>query len=259
MSEKIVTAAFVVIGDEILSGRTRDENINFLAVGLGELGIRLSEVRVIPDDEAAIIEAVNFLRQKYNYVFTSGGIGPTHDDITALSIAKAFGDQLIKNPEAVDALMQHHSDIDVNEAYLKMALIPSRAQLLDNSISSAPGFYLENVFVMAGVPKIFQVMFEAAKKEMIGGKKVKSYEIKIDLVESVIAKDLSKLQNDYPEISMGSYPFSNDSKKAKSDFKRGTSLVFRGTDEKLIEQSVNEMVALLREIKDGLEIIITSD
>ena len=252
MIEKIVTAAFVVIGDEILSGRTRDENVNFLATGLGEVGIRLSEVRVVPDDESEIIEAVNFLRQKFNYVFTSGGIGPTHDDITAQSIAKAFGDQLVKNPEAVDALMQHHASINVNEAYLKMALIPSKGRLLDNSISSAPGFFVENVFVMAGVPKIFQVMFEASKKEIIGGKKIKSQEIKVDLVESVIAKDLTKLQNDYPEVSMGSYPFSNE-------IKRGTSLVFRSTDEKLIEQSVNEMVALLRDIKDGLEIIITRD
>lgn len=244
----MVTAAFIVIGDEILSGRTKDENINFLALGLAEVGVVLSEVRVVPDDESEIVETVNFLRQKFNYVFTSGGIGPTHDDITAVSIAKAFGDELVENPEAVDALMQHHSNIDVNEAYLKMALIPSQGKLLDNAISSAPGFYLENVFVMAGVPKIFQVMFEAAKKEIIGGQKVKSQEIKINLIESVIAKDLSQLQNAYPEVSMGSYPF-----------KGGTSLVFRGTDEKLIEQSVNEMVALLRDIKDGLEITITRD
>lgn len=245
MTDKIVTAAFIVIGDEILSGRTRDENINFLASGLGEVGIRLSEVRVVPDDEDEIIAAINVLRKKFNYVFTSGGIGPTHDDITSSSVAKAFGDKLLKNEEAVKILMQHGKEIKVNDAYLKMSLIPSKARLLDNPISSAPGFCLENVFVMAGVPKIFQAMFEAAKKEINGGTKIRSQEIKIALVESLIAKDLTDLQNKYPEISMGSYPF-----------KGGTSLVFRGTNYDLIEQSVHEMVAVLKLIQDDLIIDI---
>jgi len=142
-------AAFLIIGDEILSGRTKDRNLNFLALGLSEIGIDLCEVRVVPDIESEIIFAVNELRKKFDYVFTSGGIGPTHDDITSAAIAKAFDDKIIENPKAVEVLTKHYGKENINKSQMKMTCVPSRATLLDNVISSAPGFRVENVFVMA--------------------------------------------------------------------------------------------------------------
>lgn len=240
MTKTTVTAAFVMIGDEILSGRTTDKNLNFLATNLTEMGINLKEVRVVPDVESEIIAAVNAVKNKFDYIFTSGGIGPTHDDITSLSIAKAFGDELVQNQEATEILIKYYGIENINEARLKMAFVPKTAKLLDNPVSSAPGFRITNVFVMAGVPKIFQAMFEAAKKELEVGKKVKSKEIRISLTESIIAKDLEDLQNQYPEVSMGSYPFDG-----------GTSLVFRSNDYELLEKSVKEMAELLERIKSA--------
>jgi molybdenum cofactor synthesis domain-containing protein len=231
MNKEKVTAGLLIIGDEILSGRTHDANLNFLAVSLAEIGVTLSEVRVVPDIEKEIIDAVNALRQRFDYVFTSGGIGPTHDDITSDSIAKAFGDKLIPHPQAMKILQDHYGAENVNEARAKMGFMPSKASLLDNPISSAPGFRIENVFVMAGIPKIFQAMFEAAKKELIGGKKTKSKELVISLTESIIAADFSALQQKYPQVIMGSYPFDG-----------GTSLVFRSTDYDLLEKAVSEML-----------------
>lgn len=233
-----VTAAFVIIGDEILSGRTEDKNLNFLAKNLTEFGIALKEVRVVPDVENEIISAIREVKDKFNYVFTSGGIGPTHDDITSLAIAKAFNDELVQNQEATEILIQHYGKENVNTARLKMAFVPKSAKLLDNPVSSAPGFRMANVFVMAGVPKIFQAMFEAAKKELVGGKKVKSKEIKISLTESIIALDLENLQIKYSQVSMGSYPFEG-----------GTSLVFRSHNYDDLESSIKEMVELLARIK----------
>lgn len=232
---KTVTAALIIIGDEILSGRTKDANLNFLASSLNEIGINLREVRVVPDIENEIIDAVNSVRKKFDYVFTSGGIGPTHDDITCEAIAKAFGDKIKKNKEAAEILIKHYGEENVNEARMKMAILPTCASLLDNPISSAPGFRLENVFVMAGIPKIFQAMFEAAKKELIGGKKTRSIEIKLGLTESVISKDFSNLQKKYPQVVMGSYPFDG-----------GTSLVFRSTDYEAMEEAKSEMEDLLK-------------
>ncbi|MBU6140068.1 MAG: competence/damage-inducible protein A [Proteobacteria bacterium] len=232
---KVVTAALIIIGDEILSGRTQDVNLNFLACNLSEIGINLSEVRVVPDLEKEIIDAVNAVRKKFDYVFTSGGIGPTHDDITSESIAKAFGEQVIKNQEAAEILIKHYGEKNVNEARMKMAMLPSRASLLDNPISSAPGFRIENVFVMAGIPKIFQAMFVAAKKELIGGKTKKSLEIKISLTESIIAEDFAILQKKYPQVAMGSYPFDG-----------GTSLIFRSTDYEALEKAKSEMEVILK-------------
>ncbi len=238
MTKKIVSAAFVMIGDEILSGRTEDKNLNFLAKGLAEIGINLKQVRVVPDKEEEIIFAVNEVRKKFDYVFTSGGIGPTHDDITSLSIAKALNDKLIQHEKATEILEQYYGKENVNEARLKMAFVPSKASLLDNPVSSAPGFRIENIFVMAGVPKIFQAMFAAAKKELIGGEKTKSREVKINLTESVIAEDLTNLQALYPEVSMGSYPFDG-----------GTSLVFRSVNYDDLDKSVEDMIKLLERIK----------
>ncbi len=241
-----VTAAFVMIGDEILSGRTEDKNLNFLAKNLTEMGIALREVRVVPDVEDEIIFAVNEVRRRFDYVFTSGGIGPTHDDITWLAITKAFDDELIQNEEATQILEHYYGKENLNEARLKMAFVPRGANLLDNPVSSAPGFRIENVFVMAGVPKIFQAMFAAASKELIGGKKVRSTEMKISLTESIIAKDLEDLQKKYPQVSMGSYPFEG-----------GTSLVFRSNQYETLEKSVTEMIEILERIKSSSIISVT--
>ena len=230
----LVTAAYLMIGDEILSGRTEDKNLNFLALELGKMGIQLNEVRVVGDIEDEIILALNDLRQKYNYVFTTGGIGPTHDDITSLAVAKAFGDELIKNEEAHQILIKHYGQDDVNEARLKMAYVPSQAKLLDNPVSSAPGFMIENVIVMAGVPKIMQYMFAAVKTNLVGGSKKFSQELKINLTESKIAQDLEDLQNQFPNVSMGSYPFSG-----------GTNLVFRSVNIADLEKSVAKMTEIL--------------
>lgn len=241
----IVSAGLLIIGDEILSGRTVDQNINFLAKNLSENGILLKEVRVVGDFENEIIFAVNELRKKFDYVFTSGGIGPTHDDITSLSIAKAFDQDLILNEVAHEILIQHYGAENVNEARLKMAYLPRKASLLDNPVSSAPGFRIENVFVMAGIPKIFQAMFEASKKELKIGCKISARELKISLTESIIAKDLTDLQNQYREISMGSYPFEN-----------GTSLVFRGFDKEILEEAFLKMQNLITKIDPKITIEI---
>jgi len=243
--DNIVSAGLIIIGDEILSGRTADQNINFLAKNLSENGILLKEVRVVGDFENEIIFAVNELRKKFDYVFTSGGIGPTHDDITSLSIAKAFDQDLILNEVAHEILIQHYGAENVNEARLKMAYLPRKASLLDNPVSSAPGFRIENVFVMAGIPKIFQAMFEASKKELKIGCKISARELKISLTESIIAKDLTDLQNQYREISMGSYPFEN-----------GTSLVFRGFDKQILEEAFLKMQNLITKIDPKINIEI---
>ncbi len=234
----IVTAGFLVIGDEILSGRTADLNINFLAKNLTELGIILKEVRVVGDFENEIIEAICALKNKYDYVFTSGGIGPTHDDITSLAIAKAFNQKLILNRKAQEILFQFYGKDNVNEARLKMAMVPEFASLLDNPVSSAPGFFIENVFVLAGVPKIFQAMFYCCKTKLKYGNKVFSKEIIINLTESIIAKDLTNLQNEYPNLSIGSYPFEG-----------GTSLVFRGIEPNIIDKAILKMTDNINLIK----------
>lgn len=238
--KQFVTAAFVMIGDEILSGRTEDKNLNFLAKNLTEIGINLSEVRVVPDIENEIIDAINAVRKKFDYVFTSGGIGPTHDDITSLAVSKAFGEDLVQHKEATEILEKYYGKENVNQARLKMAFVPRSAKLLDNPVSSAPGFRIANVFVMAGVPKIFQAMFEAAKKELNSGKKIKSHEIRISLTESIIAGKLEDLQNKYLQVKMGSYPFEG-----------GTALVFRSSDYEALEQSAKEMSDIVEKIISG--------
>ena len=237
-NNNFINAAYIIIGDEILSGRTKDKNLNFLAINLAKIGISLKEVRVVPDIEKEIIDAVNILRKKFTYVFTSGGIGPTHDDITSLAIAKAFRDKLIKNKEAEQILIHYYGKAGVNEARLKMAYVPSKSRLLDNPVSSAPGFIIDNVIVMAGVPKIMRAMFKAAKKELIGGSKILSKELKISLTESIIAKDLEELQKKFPNVSMGSYPFN-----------KGTSLVFRSADIASLEKSFAKMISIVNSIK----------
>jgi molybdenum cofactor synthesis domain-containing protein len=234
------TAAFLIIGNEILSGRTKDANLNYLANFLNSLGINFLEARVVGDDEDEIILGINELRKKYDYVFTSGGIGPTHDDITYESIAKAFGVSYELNKKAEKILHDFYGKDGVNESRLKMAYLPKGCELLKNSISSAPGCKMENVFILAGIPKIFQVMLDASKEYLKTGEKEKSKEIKINLTESVIAKDLTNLQKKYPQVLMGSYPFDG-----------GTALVFRSVNYEILDNVISEAESILRELSQN--------
>lgn len=236
-----VTAALIIIGNEILSGRIREANLPFLGRRLGELGLQLKDVRIVPDVEEAIVEAVNTCRKTYAYVFTTGGIGPTHDDITAAAIAKAFGVPLIRNPEAVARLREHYEESSLNEARLRMANTPEGATLIDNPVSKSPGFYIENVFVFAGVPAIMQAMFENMKHLLVGGKKVISRAIASYVLEGDIASGLGRLQERYPEIEIGSYPFLREGKL-------GTSIVLRGTEPEKIEAAAHELIRLMKEL-----------
>ena len=203
------TAAILVIGDEILSGRTKDKNIGWIAEQLNEIGIDLLEARVIADVEDTIISHVKTLSEAYDYVFTSGGIGPTHDDITTASIAKAFGHRVIRHPEAERRLLAHYegTDIPFNEARQKMADIPEGALLIDNPASAAPGFILKNVYVMAGVPSILQSMFEGLRDKLEGGQKKTRLTVQCAIGEGTIATIMSDVSNHFQGLSVGSYPW----------------------------------------------------
>ena len=206
MSET-VTAAVLVIGDEILSGRTKDKNIGYIAEYLTSAGIDLREVRVVPDDEAEIVGAVNALRARYTYLFTTGGIGPTHDDITADCVAKAFGVSIDVDERAVAMLLQRLKREDLNEARLRMTRIPAGASLVDNPISRAPGFQLENVIVMAGVPAIMQAMLDDVVPRLVKGTPVTSEAIDASGVpEGLYAAGLKRIAERHPALSIGSYP-----------------------------------------------------
>src|SRR5260370_3953660 len=201
---RIVTACVLIIGNEILSGRTQDANLAFLAQGLNEAGIRLREARVIPDDHDVIVSMVNEVRHRFEYVFTTGGIGPTPHDITAQCIADAFGVALIVHPEARRLLESHYPPGHLNEARLRMAMVPEGAALLPNPISRAPGFQIGNVFVLPGVPSIMQGIFEQLKYRLVGRGKVLSRRINCHLPEATLAEDLAELQERYAEIQVGS-------------------------------------------------------
>lgn len=210
MTQKISkTAAILVIGDEILSGRTKDKNIGWIAEQLNEMGIDLIEARVIADVEAVIIRHVLELSKSCDYLFTSGGIGPTHDDITTASIAKAFGKKVIRHEEAVRRLLVHYEDTDIpfNEARQKMADIPEDAALIDNPASAAPGFILENVYVMAGVPPILQSMFEGLKDKLEGGQKKMRLTVQCGIGEGTIAFIMAEISDAFEGLSVGSYPW----------------------------------------------------
>ncbi len=210
MTNKIITAGYVVIGDEILSGRTKDKNIGFLSSYLTDIGIDLCEVRVVPDVEGKIVEAVNALRAEYTYVFTSGGIGPTHDDITADAIAKAFGVSIDLDPRAYKLLEDHYGAENFTPPRKRMARLPEGAELIENKVSIAPGFRMENVHVMAGVPAIMQAMVNAIAPTLKTSEKMLSVTIEAALPESRIATDLGEIQKNYPQTSIGSYPQSKD-------------------------------------------------
>jgi len=237
---RTVTAALIIIGDEILSGRTQDANLAYIGKRLGALGVRLREVRVVADDEAAIVEAVNALRAAHDYVFTTGGIGPTHDDITAASVAKAFGQKLIRNPQAVEILLKSYerTGLEVNEARLSMADTPEHAALIDNPVSGAPGFRVENVFVFAGVPKIMQAMFDGMTHLLTGGAPLLERSVAVDLGEGTIAAALATVQDAHDGVTIGSYPYYHS-----GSF--GVKLVLRGTDETALDAAVDELLAAL--------------
>jgi molybdenum cofactor synthesis domain-containing protein len=219
------TAAILVIGDEILSGRTRDANMHYLAGELAAKGIDLREVRIVADEIADIAAAVNALRLRYDHVFTSGGIGPTHDDITADAIAAAFGVPLAVRADARDILARHYASTgaELNEARLRMARIPEGAILIENPISAAPGFSLANVHVMAGVPDIFRAMVASLLPRLTGGAPLLSQTLRIERGEGTIAKPLAELAQEYADLSFGSYPFIQNGAY-------GTNIVVRGTD-----------------------------
>jgi molybdenum cofactor synthesis domain-containing protein len=220
-----VTACLIIIGNEILSGRTQDANLAYIATGLNSVGIQLREVRVIPDVADTIVDTLNEMRHRFDYVFTTGGIGPTHDDITAENVARAFDVDLVLDPEAKRRLQALYDSrgIEMNEARLRMAHVPQGSTLIDNPVSAAPGFQIGNVFVMAGVPKVAQAMFESIKGRLAGGRTVLSRTINCDLAEGTIAKALGAIQQDFPEIDIGSYPF-----WTTTGF--GANLVLRGPD-----------------------------
>ena len=233
------TAAMRVIGDEILSGRTRDSNMYFLAGELTRHGIPLAEVRVICDDRAAIIAAVNGLRAVYDHVFTSGGIGPTHDDITAEAVGAAFDTPVTQRADAMALLAAHYerSGQPFNEARQRMARIPDGATLIDNPISTAPGFSIGNVHVMAGVPNIFQTMVASVLPNLTGGAPLLSQSLRVDRGEGEVADAFGALAAAYPELSMGSYPFVQNGA-------HGTNLVIRGTDAAQITAAMTQLAAL---------------
>jgi molybdenum cofactor synthesis domain-containing protein len=239
MDAKVVTAAVLVIGNEILSGRTKDANLNYLATELNAIGVRPLEARVVADVPEAIVNAVNELRGAYDYVFTTGGIGPTHDDITSECVAKAFGAKLIKDPRAVRLLTNHYGEANLTEARLRMAHVPEGATLIDNPVSTAPGFQIGNVFVLAGVPAICRAMFDGLKGRLKTGDKVLSVTISGNIGEGVIAKGLGQLQDRYQALEIGSYPFFRQGKF-------GASFVLRGTDAAMLRSAAEELRTLIR-------------
>jgi molybdenum cofactor synthesis domain-containing protein len=244
----IITAALLVIGDEILSGRTKDKNIGYIAEYLTTIGIDLKEVRVVPDEEPEIVAAVNALRPRYNYVFTTGGIGPTHDDITADCVAKAFGVSIDYHPEAVEIMRTRVAETGgvMNEARMRMTRIPAGAELVRNKVSGAPGFWLGNVIVMAGVPHIMQVMLEYVTPKLKTGVKMLSESVRADCREGDIGTELGAIAKQYPDVVIGSYPF--------MDEKRGgnTNVVLRSRDPQRLATAKVAVEAMLSRVKASL-------
>lgn len=241
MSE-IVTAGIVVIGDEILSGRTKDRNIGFIAEYLTNIGIDLKEVRIVADDEAAIVEAIDALRSRYTYVFTTGGIGPTHDDITADSVAKAFRVGIDHHPEVV-ARFRERFGADLNEARLRMARIPNGAELISSATILAPGFRIGNVIVMAGVPSIMQAMMDIIAPKLKSGVRMLSESVRADAREGDIGTPLRAIQEAHPETSIGSYPFLDENGKPN------TNVVVRSRDAGKLKAAMAEVEAMLAGLK----------
>ena len=241
-----VQAAIIVIGNEILSGRTQDINVTFLSKWLNDLGVRVGEVRIIEDNEEAIINCIKELKNKFKYVFTTGGIGPTHDDITSKSIAKAFKVKYDFHKEAYNILEKYYKPGEFTEGRKKMAKIPENATLIYNPSSGAPGFIVENVFCLPGVPSILKSMVDGLRDKIVGGKKILSKTISVHTVESEIAKSLEKVQNQFQDVEIGSYPFFRLGKI-------GVSIVIRSIEKKKIDDCHKEIVNFL--IKKKISII----
>ncbi len=247
-SSEIVTAAVLVIGDEILSGRTKDKNIGYIADYLTAIGIDLKEVRVVSDDESAIVEALNALRVKYSYVFTTGGIGPTHDDITAECVAKAFGVPITFDPRAIAILQERMTKMgsEMNEARMRMTRIPQGADLVLNKVSGAPGFRIENVIVMAGIPSVMQSMLDDAAPKLKTGVKMMSETIRADAREGDVGTELGLIAKAHPGAIIGSYPFVDDKGGPN------TNIVVRSRDAATLTHAKSAVEDMLKTVKAKL-------
>ncbi|WP_395660726.1 competence/damage-inducible protein A [Aestuariivirga sp.] len=245
MTEPQPTAAVLLIGDEILSGRTKDKNLGFLADYLTAIGIDLKEARVVSDQEEEIVNAVNALRHRYTYVFTTGGIGPTHDDITADAVARAFGVPTSHDPKAVEILLAYFREMgrEPNEARMRMARVPEGASLIDNPVSKAPGFQIGNVFVMAGVPKIMNAMMDDVAKRLTRGVPMQSRQVEFRGGEGDAAKPLGEIQKAFPSVVIGSYPF-----QAPDGF--ATNLVLRSRDVEALGQAYAAVCRMAQEMTE---------
>ena len=241
-ANKKISAAIVIIGNEILSGRTQDINVSFLAKWLNDLGVSVEEVRIIEDKEVSIVKTIKEVKDNFKYVFTTGGIGPTHDDITSKSVAKAFNLSCGYHKEAYNILEKYYEPGEFNEGRKKMAKIPDQAVLIYNPSSGAPGFIIENVFCLPGVPSILKSMVEGLKNKIIGGKKILSKTISVNTVESEIAKPLEGVQNKFKNIEIGSYPFFRLGKV-------GVAIVMRSTEPEQIEDCVKEIQSFIKQKK----------
>ena len=234
------TAAILIIGAEILSGRTVDKNLSFLASWLGEIGVDVCEARVVADESDAIVGALQELRQAYDYVFTTGGIGPTHDDITAECVARAFGRGLQFHPDAMAILKVRYGE-RFNDARKRMARVPEGATLIDNPASAAPGFQIDNVFVLAGVPQVVRAMMEGLRDRSEGGQRVQSVIVGSHVLEGDVAEGLARIQAHFPDVAIGSYPFFHDGKG-------GVNIVARAADGERRGAVTAEVKALLKEL-----------
>lgn len=234
------SVALIIIGNEILSGRTADANVQHIGTSLFRHGLPLQDVRMVPDIEEKIIEAVNDFRKTYDYVFTTGGIGPTHDDITARCVAKAFGVGFGRNEGAYKILMEYYGEEGINDNLLTMADMPEGVSLIKNSATGAPGFRIGNVFVMAGIPRIMQAMLVEVLEELPLGPQILSNTITCDLVESMIATGLDDIQQNYPRVEIGSYPYARGGIN-------GVSLVLRSTDPEALKPATAETLSYIRE------------
>jgi len=243
---QIVTAGLLVIGDEILSGRTKDKNIGYSAESLTAIGIELKEVRVVADEEDAIVAALNALKPRYAYVFTTGGIGPTHDDITADAVARAFGVSIDYDPTAVALLRARFGGAELNEARMRMARIPAGGELIHNKVSTAPGFRIGNVFVMAGVPTIMQAMLDYVAPALKTGAKMLAETVRADAREGDIGGPLAEIAKAHPETMIGSYPFFDDKRGAN------TNIVVRSRDPARLAAAKAAVETMLAKVRQAL-------
>jgi len=248
-ANKKSNAAIIIIGNEVLSGRTQDVNVTNISLWLNKLGVKLEEVRIIPDSEKSIVQTVNQIRKKFTYVFTTGGIGPTHDDITSKSISKALKVKYCYHPEAYKILQNYYEKGKFNLGRKKMAKTPKSASLIYNPSSAAPGFFIKNVYCLPGVPSILKSMLGGLNNKIIGGKKIINKTLSLKTVESEISVSLAKVQKKYKNVEIGSYPFFKQGKL-------GVSLVLRSDNSKLIEKSKKEIINFIK--KKKIKIIMSN-